>query len=449
MKRRQTTVDGFFKTKRLCTYFYIDWRNLYTNMTPKLQCLYDPPSHLDFFEDVLWRDLNFKVTICGHIDNNDIPLQNPLITSDFSRIKEANKSKLLAVLVSQLQKCVRRGLTEKCIRTALCLIFTDINVFMRRLTIIMLEDTSPHASLPALIWLMSAVSKGFQINHNILAWLLGVVQYMCCEEKSVFRLQYSAAFSKLRDIAEIKTPNEIYKKLNNIDSSDSDSNSGMSEELRVVIVSLLFRHGYGGMTGDKTMIMAYIHFLLNSTGHGFSECSTQSQINTEQTTRDLISLVETKKKSNDSDEDDDDCVIVTKEEYEQYSVIKQPCSSLSTQQTPTSCSSYISHHPVTAVDAHSVKALDRSDLELFAVDFHCYPTITQHVVHKFPQFNEQQVKSAMWHLSSKLNYRVQENKWTLTAESECDTDDNAQCWSVIKEYAASLQRAYILSIFNS
>jgi len=48
-------------------------------------------------------------------------------------------------------------------------------VFLRRFIIIMFEDSVLHPSLPALTWLMIAVSKGFFWELKVLDWVLNVV----------------------------------------------------------------------------------------------------------------------------------------------------------------------------------------------------------------------------------------------------------------------------------
>ena len=86
-------------------------------------------------------------------------------------------------LSSHIQKSVRKMETEKSVKSALHLINLDYNTFIRRLPIIMLEDVTIHESLPVLVWLMIANTKGFKLKREIVKWLLGVVYHLStCDE---------------------------------------------------------------------------------------------------------------------------------------------------------------------------------------------------------------------------------------------------------------------------
>jgi hypothetical protein len=56
------------------------------------------------------------------------------------------------------------------------LLKTDAAEFLRRFTIIVLEDCVLHPALPLLVWLMVAHSKGFVLGRAHVAACLGVVR---------------------------------------------------------------------------------------------------------------------------------------------------------------------------------------------------------------------------------------------------------------------------------
>ena len=67
---------------------------------------------------------------------------------------------------------------DKSIKIAKHIIDLDISSLLRRLPIIMFEDVIPHSSLPILIWLLIASSKGFEFKTIMIQWLLGVVYFL-------------------------------------------------------------------------------------------------------------------------------------------------------------------------------------------------------------------------------------------------------------------------------
>jgi hypothetical protein len=118
----------------------------------------------------------------------------------------------------------------------------------------------------------------------------------------------------------------------------------------------------------------------------------------------------------------------------------------------------LSQNAVAAVDPRGVRPLEwPHDIELFAVDFHCHPAITSHVLLKYPagrlQLDSQLVESAMWHMSSKLNCRT-----AVPEEVEHDSADTvgshrgreiiAECWQVIREHVSVLQAKHIASLVS-
>ena len=134
-------------------------------------------------------------------------------------------------LVSHLQKSIRKMKHLKSVKTAKHLIDLDISSLLRRLPIIMFEDVIPHTSLPIIVWLMIAVSKGFlQIKSVMVQWLLGVVYFL--------------------------SENKEHDKVHKIDSIDqNDINDNM------YLKSILLRISYGGMNGDMKMLLGFCNII--------------------------------------------------------------------------------------------------------------------------------------------------------------------------------------------
>jgi len=80
------------------------------------------------------------------------------------------------LLISNLQKCVRRQQTDRAIRTALCLLEYEPKAALRRLPIIMVEDTILHPLTPKIIEMMVKESKGEQLTEEDVNLFLSVVR---------------------------------------------------------------------------------------------------------------------------------------------------------------------------------------------------------------------------------------------------------------------------------
>ena len=130
-------------------------------------------------------------------------------------------------LVSHLQKSIRKMKHTKSVQTAKHLIDLDINSLLRRLPIIMFEDVIPHTSLPIIVWLMIAVSKGFVIKSVMVQWLLGVVYFLSTCDK--------------------------HDKVHKIDAIDRNSFKD-----NIYLKSIVLRISYGGMNGDMKMLNYFI-----------------------------------------------------------------------------------------------------------------------------------------------------------------------------------------------
>lgn len=135
-------------------------------------------------------------------------------------------SHLKSVIKSNLQKCIRRQLASKAVRSAYFLLGISTFEALRRLIIIILEDTLPVPSLLALVWLMMASSKTYRLSDTQVEWVLGVVYLVCT--KVHYRLPSTS-----------KLP------IGFIGSNSIESQ---------VLWSMAFRRAYGGMKGDQEMM---------------------------------------------------------------------------------------------------------------------------------------------------------------------------------------------------
>ena len=148
------------------------------------------------------------------------PLETPL------RCMWSIPSKNLSVLKSNLQKCVRRGLVSKAVKSAYAIWCISPMELLRRLPIIIVEDTLPFPGLITLTWYMMAVSKGYVLSSDEVSWILGVV-YTITEN--------------------IKTTQKVYQTY----EVEEESKNPIQRDL---VWSMIFRRSYGGMKGDVEML---------------------------------------------------------------------------------------------------------------------------------------------------------------------------------------------------
>ena len=172
------------------------------------------------------------VTIYDTLTEYFEKLQTPILTSDFFRIfskkfvfnslKNDKDKQQIAFTKSLLQKSVRRGLDSIALKSTKEL-FSNLQILIRRLSIIMIEDVALFNEFSILAWL-TAVDKSFKYQTYILQWLLGLVSNLC------------------------KHPTKIQYDRNNDDQIDIKPNNSD------LVNSLLFRKMYGGLQGDIRLI---------------------------------------------------------------------------------------------------------------------------------------------------------------------------------------------------
>ena len=168
-----------------------------------------------------------KIKIRGMADPVTLLTFDPQGTSYTSTHQVPEKN--LSVLKSNLQKCVRRKLSSKAIKSALAIYSISPIELLRRLPVIMVEDAIPVASFTTIVWFMMAVSKGYVMSESQVSWLMGVVYMMC---KSI-------------------DTNIRYPSLDR--AADASSLKGLNFPQRDLIFAMRFRKSFGGMTGDIKM----------------------------------------------------------------------------------------------------------------------------------------------------------------------------------------------------
>jgi hypothetical protein len=152
-------------------------------------------------------------------------------------------SSLVHLFKSNIQKCIRRGLTYKSLRT----IYLGLTLFpqemLRRLTIIAIEDVVPLPGYACLVWYFLATSKGYSLTNEDVCWILGYTEELC-------KFNPSDPLPPLpRDPLTIKKGGfPKYKE------RPFKSPSNITHDERAIIEALSFRRVMGGSEGDLNLV---------------------------------------------------------------------------------------------------------------------------------------------------------------------------------------------------
>ena len=172
---------------------------------------------------IMWKDFNHKIYLVGDYPQNEL--------FNLKNQEDLN----IPLLKSHLQKCIRRKLHTKAVKTAYQLINYNFNEFIRRINIIMLEDVILMDSYCNLIWMMLAFStKKWNPERIHVEWLLGVVHNLC--ESNLYNEYTTLNIS----------PKKLYI-------------SNLNQEQKSLIYSMQIRTSYGGLKSDMIMIQDLIN----------------------------------------------------------------------------------------------------------------------------------------------------------------------------------------------
>jgi hypothetical protein len=158
------------------------------------------------------------------------------------RLVQKHSRLSVPVLKSILQKSMRRRKPLPCVRIAMELMDKSLGDLLRRLPIIIFEDSTLHPELPLLIWLMVAHSKDFELPLDLITKVLRVVfEVASCPRQDLEMHQDETPQNR----AAMLSIGSFHKAVSdNTPCSVSDT----------MIWSTLLRAQYGGMAGDIRML---------------------------------------------------------------------------------------------------------------------------------------------------------------------------------------------------
>lgn len=163
---------------------------------------------------------------CKSDFRDNIIIATKKLVNDSLYKPQSSKWTSIKFLKSHLQKCVRRMKSKLAVESASEIMRLDMNHFLRRLPIIIIEDVDLISQLPTTVWLMIAHSKGYKLRDKDVNWLLGVVKALAkCTNRTIINNKKILKYKK----EWIETENVIFN-------------------------SILLRIAYGGMGGDMAML---------------------------------------------------------------------------------------------------------------------------------------------------------------------------------------------------
>jgi hypothetical protein len=210
-------------------YFYLNYK------LKSIEWLYDI-TNKDIKEigKINWKHVGVIIVCCDkdmYETNNNDDKYNIYNTYNLSH---------LPILRSNLQKCVRREHGLLGMQTCVTIINIDNGLFelLRRITIIIIEDSILCFDYGVLVWFLCAVSKGFVVNNNLTNWILQIIAT-------------NVMWSNHKDMEYDNINNTNYNTNYNINII---LESNISAKYKNLLISLQLRTSFGGMQSDVNML---------------------------------------------------------------------------------------------------------------------------------------------------------------------------------------------------
>lgn len=153
------------------------------------------------------------------------------------------------VLKSILQKAIRRRRPLPAVRVAMELADKSLGDLLRRLPIIVLEDSTLHPNLDFLVWIMMAHSKEFVPPPHLMTRVFEIVY-------EIASCQWSDPISADDDENVDDESGPVISLTSLLESSTADALISLPTD--AALWSMLVRAEYGGMRGDVLMLQTYV-----------------------------------------------------------------------------------------------------------------------------------------------------------------------------------------------
>lgn len=371
------------------------------------------------------RDTTLTTPGCILLETN-IESANPAALSSLRRIDYCHRM-TPGQLKSALQKNVRTRRKEEAVMVAAALMRKDFVQFVRRIMIIVLEDSLLHPDYPFLSWLLLATSKGF------------VPDMLLMEE--CLRIVWEVASCKWRDSEPIDAL--LHSKDTNSDAKPVSVNIGtvsvdcMESTPAELVRAILCRARFGGMSGDMKMLSGFARlwiqrFKLDSNSAAAdSGTDAEASKNASPTFTGSSSSISSSSTSGQNE----------------HSRLKPP--------TSLGWLDFIAHAANDGDDrpdsfsAFLERRLRAEDIPLSAIDFHCVPQIMDSLMSRKECGRDvsHSLKSAMWYFSSSRNTKKLVSTGKSRAEGGEERARLLSLWAAFQRQTVEFQRQFIQSKF--
>ena len=238
---KNTNIDNIdYDIKR---YFYLSWTNKYK---PDFEAIWtkEKPDKINFIEHVNcdYIKKGYYFYICGYFSDNE---------DRKYYIGKEKKYKNVSYLISHLQKNIRKQDDILAVSSCYHLLKLDLIKLLRRIPIIMLEDTFLNESFTTIIWLMVAINfESFKIKQYVYEWILGIIYVLC-------KIDYKDNLNENSELNNIESSNKnnIINILNKYSSLNTIEYS--------LLYSMHIRIAYGGTKEDINMLNKFINLWYN------------------------------------------------------------------------------------------------------------------------------------------------------------------------------------------
>lgn len=164
-----------------------------------------------FFSDEIVSEYNFKCEVFLRREYNQTLTLIGNQKEPFNIVPQITKD-LISVCKSNLQKCIRRNEHVKAVKTAFAIFSIEPVQLLRRLPMILIEDSLPFFSLIKVVWWSIAVGKGYKLCKDEIEELMGIVMdasetdtYVKCKfsDNVNFKIQNNLDFFRMLELRKL------------------------------------------------------------------------------------------------------------------------------------------------------------------------------------------------------------------------------------------------------
>ena len=290
--------------------------------------------------------------------------------------------------------------------------------FVRRMMIIILEDSILHPKLPFLAWLLLATSKNYIVKDDVLL-------------NTCLQIVHEVANSNCRDPIDWDIPFDEKETNNSVLLSSDAMLSGQQNQL--LIRSILCRQRFGGMSSDMRMLQRYSKLWIERLEGRYDPPPAVTTFTTEQ------------QRSSDHSSSSHSSSTLTTTTWYNFIVDVHMYHVPSNASLSTSDMNQWWHVPLVI-----------SDIPPSAIDFHCCPDILRSLRSSLSSSSsssvvdqdedEDDLKTSMWYFSSSVNHKLHLMSGSTRVDGTgVERTKLLQTWRPLQKACVEYQKKFIRS----